>query len=103
MVRAALEQPDCSKLMIVISNWHGFDIDSMFSSEVMRGKLDLIGKLDRYAIVGGPDWIRGFVGPIGMLLKPDIRAFELDQQDKAVAWLEETWAGNEDRPAMLTD
>ncbi|MEL7446362.1 MAG: STAS/SEC14 domain-containing protein, partial [Pseudomonadota bacterium] len=57
MVRARLEDPGCSRLMIVIRRWHGFDIDTMFSSEVMRGKLDLIGKLDRYAIVGGPGWI----------------------------------------------
>nr|MDJ0644261.1 STAS/SEC14 domain-containing protein [Erythrobacter sp.] len=87
MVRARLEDPECSKLMIVITGWHGFDVDAMFSSDVMRGKLDLIGKLDRYAIVGGPDWIRAMVGPIGMLLKPDIRAFDLDERDEALEWL----------------
>lgn len=103
MVRARIEDPDCSKLMIVIRNWHGFDLGSMFSSEVMRGKLDLIGKLDRYAIVGGPDWIRGFVGPINLLLKPDIRAFDLDERDEAVEWLEENAKAEEDRPTMLAD
>ncbi|QUL37216.1 STAS/SEC14 domain-containing protein [Erythrobacter sp. JK5] len=103
MVRARLEDPDCSKLLIVIRSWHGFDLDAMFSSEVVRGKLDLIGKLDRYAIVGGPDWIHGMVGPINLLLKPDIRAFDLDEQDEALAWLEETAAAKQDRPAMLSD
>lgn len=89
MVRAALEDPDCSRLMIVISHWHGFDMGAMFSSEVMGGKLDLIGKLDRYAIVGGPDWIGTMSGVIGMLLKPEIRSFDLDEQDEAVKWLSE--------------
>jgi len=87
MVRARLEEPDCSKLMIVIRNWHGFDIDAMFSRQVMGGKLDLIGKLDRYAIVGGPDWIGGMAGAIGKLLKPEIRAFDLDDRDDALEWL----------------
>ncbi len=103
MVRARLEDPDCSKLMIVISNWHGFDVDAMFSSQVIGGKLDLIGKLDRYAIVGGPGWIHGMVGPIGMLLKPDIRAFDLDDKDEAIEWLEEPAAAAEDRSAILSE
>lgn len=89
MVRARLEDPDCSRLMIVIRHWHGFDFDTVFSSEVLRGKLDLIGKLDRYAIVGGPGWIGAMSGIMGSLLKPDIRAYDLDEQGKAVAWLAE--------------
>ncbi|MEM9500214.1 MAG: STAS/SEC14 domain-containing protein [Pseudomonadota bacterium] len=89
MVRARLEEPDCSRLMIVIRGWHGFDVDAMFSSQVMGGKLDLIGKLDRYAIVGGPDWIGGMASVIGAVLKPEIRAFDLDDLDKAMGWLTE--------------
>lgn len=89
MVRARLEDPDCSRLMIVIKNWHGFDIDAIFSSQVMGGKFDLIGKLDRYAIVGGPDWIGSMAGAVGMLFKPEIRAFDLGEQDEALDWLEE--------------
>ncbi len=103
MVRARLEDPDCSKLMIVISHWHGFDVDAIFSSQVIAGKLDLISKLDRYAIVGGPGWIHGMVGPIGMLLKPDIRAFDLDERDEAIEWLEESVAAAENRSAMLSE
>ncbi len=88
MVRARLEALDCSKLMIIIRNWHGFDIDAMLSSQVMSGKLELIGKLDRYAIVGGPDWIGGMATAIGKLLNPEIRTFDLDEQDEALEWLE---------------
>ncbi len=92
MVRARLEDPSCSRLMIVVRHWHGFDLDTVFSSEVLRGKLDLIGKLERYAIVGGPGWIGGMAGAIGALLKPDIRAFDLEDEDEAVEWLAETQA-----------
>ncbi len=87
MVRARLEAPDCSRLMLIIKGWHGFDVDTMFSSQVMGGKLDLIGKLDRYAIVGGPDWIGGMASVIGALLKPEIRSFDLDEQVEALDWL----------------
>ena len=89
MVRAALEDPDCNRLMIVIRHWHGFDPDAAFSREVMAGKLELMKHLDRYALVGGPEWIRAMVGPISSLLKPDLRGFDLEDQDKAIAWLSE--------------
>ena len=87
MVRAALEAPECSRLMIVIRNWHGFDADAAFSREVMAGKLELMKKLERYAIVGGPAWIRNLAGTFGALVKPDIRSFDEDDEEAALAWL----------------
>jgi hypothetical protein len=38
-------------------------------------------------VVGGPDWLRAMAGAMGALVKPDVRAFEPDEQDKALAWL----------------
>ena len=89
MVRAALEDPECSNLMIVIKNWHGFDPDAAISREVMAGKLELIKNLDRYAIVGGPGWIRNLASTFSVLLKPDIKSFEIEDLDDAVDWLKE--------------
>ena len=87
MVRAALEDPDCSRLMIVIKTWHGFDPDAAISREVMAGKLELMKHLARYAIVGGPGWIRNLASTFSILVKPEIKSFDLDDQDKALAWL----------------
>ncbi|TRD11298.1 STAS/SEC14 domain-containing protein [Erythrobacter insulae] len=88
MLRARFGDSDCSRLMLVIRNWHGFDADTMFSSEVFSGKLELMGKLDRYAIVGGPAWIKSMAGLMDPLIKPKLRCFDLDKQDEAIAWLE---------------
>ena len=59
---------------------------------VMSNKLDMINQIERYAIVGGPDWVGGFSGLMGKMLKPEIRAFDLDDQDDAVRWLSEQTA-----------
>jgi len=87
MARARLVQTECSKLMVVISHWHGFDADAMSSSTVMSGKLDLMNHLDRYAIVGGPSWLRNVASAMGILVTPEIRSFESGQEDEALAWL----------------
>lgn len=89
MVRAALESPDCSRLMIVIKNWHGFDPDTAISREVMAGKIELMKNLDRYAIVGGPAWVRSLASVVSVMVQPDIQSFELEEQDAAIAWLSE--------------
>lgn len=88
-VRARLADPACSRLMVVIRKWHGFDADIMLSSKLMKGKLDLIGEVERYALVGGPAWMRQMAGGIGALIKPQVRTFELDEEAAALAWLRE--------------
>jgi len=87
VVKQRLAQPDCSRLMIVIRNWHGFDADTMLSQRLMGAKLEMIDDLERYAVVGGPDWIRGMANALNPLVKPDVKGFDLEDEDKAVDWL----------------
>ena len=87
MVEARLKDPDCSSLMMVIKSWHGFEAELLFEFGLMRSKMSLIDEIDRYASVGGPDWLRGTAQMMGALIKPEIRAFELEDLDEAVAWL----------------
>jgi len=87
MVEARLNDPACSKLMMVIQSWHGFEAELLFDFGLMRSKMGLINEIDRYAIVGGPDWLGGTAQVMGALIKPKIRAFDLDDQDDAVTWL----------------
>ncbi|QFT76440.1 STAS/SEC14 domain-containing protein [Erythrobacter sp. THAF29] len=88
LARAKLVDPACDKLMIAIKNWHGFDADAMLSPEIMRGKLDLMRKLKRYAIVGGPAWTHRIAEIVGPLVGIEIKTFDEDEEDKAIVWLE---------------
>ncbi len=88
MVRARLEDPENTRLMLVIRNWHGFDLDRLLSGQVLSGKLEIARKLDRYAIVGGPKWVGRYAEFTGAFVKAQIKAFDLNEQDKALAWLE---------------
>ena len=89
MVRKRLEDENCRKLLLVIRRWHGFDLDRLFSREVISGKLDIARKLERYAIVGGPVWVRRYAEFTAVFVKAQIKAFGLDEQEKAIAWLEQ--------------
>ncbi|GAA4047694.1 SpoIIAA family protein [Parerythrobacter jejuensis] len=89
MVRARLENPDCNRLLLIIRNWHGFDVDRLFSKDVLAGKLDIARKLERYAIVGGPRWVRNYAEFTRHFVNAEIKAFEPDEKREAIAWLEE--------------
>lgn len=86
-VRARLTGTECSKLMVVVRKWHGFEADAALSSHVMNAKIDLLKHCDRYAVVGGPDWIRALAGTFGKLVKPEVRTFDLDEEEAALRWL----------------
>jgi hypothetical protein len=89
MVEKRLTDPQCRRLLMVITSWHGFDVQLLFDFGLMRSKMHLIDEIDRYAIVGGPDWLGGTAQMMGALVKPEIRAFDLDERDEAMAWLSE--------------
>ncbi len=89
MVEARLKEPDCSKLMMVIRNWYGFDAKIIFNPSLMSSKFRLIDEIDRYAIVGGPDWVGTIGEVVGKLVNPKIKAFDSDDLSNAVEWLSE--------------
>lgn len=87
LVRARLDVSGARNLMVVVRKWHGFDPDAALSTHVMQGKLELLGRLDRYALVGGPGWLRQLASTFGPLVKPEVRSFDLKEEEAALAWL----------------
>lgn len=84
-----LADPACARLMLVVRQWHGFDADTAFSSAVWQGKVGLIDQIERYALVGGPVWLRQMAAAFGALVKPEVRTFDLADEEAALVWLRE--------------
>lgn len=87
-VRARMQDPSCTRMLLVIRKWHGFDLDRLLSRDVLAGKLEVANTLERYAIVGGPKWVRVYAEFTSHFVKAEIRGFEEDELDQAVTWLE---------------
>lgn len=86
-VREKMADPACRRLMLVIRKWHGFDPDAAFSGKVLQGKLALIDEIERYAVVGGPGWLRQMAEMFGALMKPEVKTFALADEEAALVWL----------------
>ena len=89
---AALEQDRPLRLLGKMKRIGGAELGAFFDRSFLKLKLDILGRLDRYAIVGGPAWLRMWVTALDKLMKADIRHFKAS--DEPLAW---QWLGAEPR------
>lgn len=89
---AALEKDRPLRLLGKMKRIGGAELGAFFDGAFLRMKYDLLGRLDRYAIVGGPAWLRAWVTALDKLTKADIRHFKAS--DEPVAW---QWLGAQPR------
>ena len=56
-------------------------------AEYLRMKLGLLRELDRYAVVGGPDWLVAWIRLMQPLLRMELRHFAENDEDAAWDWI----------------
>lgn len=82
----AVETHGKINLLLRVKDYEGFDLGILADRDTMTSKLGAIGKVGRYAIVGGPCWMRAMAQSMGPLLPLQIRAFDASEEDAARAW-----------------
>jgi hypothetical protein len=85
--RLALEKTGARRMMARIKNWHGFDPSLLASGDIAKSKMEFIKRLDRYAIVGGPEWMDSLAETMSPAVDIDIKGFDLDEESEALEWL----------------
>lgn len=88
-IRAAVGEWTDARLMARIVNYDGFDPPIFADRRYMEMKFELMRKISRYAVVGGPGWLSSVIGLAAPLVKPDVRHFALDDEEGARRWLSE--------------
>jgi hypothetical protein len=89
---AALGEDRPLRLLGKMKHIGGAELGAFFDRGFLKLKHDILGRLDRYAIVGGPGWLRAWVTALDKLTKADIRHFKAS--DEPLAW---QWLGAEPR------
>ncbi len=84
----ALENRDKVRVVGRIRTLGGFQMTGLVSGDYFAMKRGFLEKLDRYAVVGGPAWMRATLNTLAPLFKAEIRHFELDDEASAWAWVE---------------
>ena len=81
------EEPGPVSLLGRVKQIDGIDPTAFFTGHYLQMKLKALEKVDRYALVGGPNWLKGWIEWVDPLVTADIRHFEQDEEELAWAWL----------------
>jgi hypothetical protein len=71
-----------------LNGFGGFDLLALLEDEYIKLKIKSIKKVEKYAIIGAPGWMRNFLELVSPLLSMKVRVF--DQSEEAAAWV---WVG----------
>ena len=84
----ALAGKDQVRVLGRIRRLGGFEPGGLLSSDYFAMKRGFLERMERYALVGGPGWLRTTLNALAPLFKAEIRHFGEDEE--AAAW---TWIG----------
>lgn len=79
---------DKVRLLNRMKYFAGFDPSILMQSSLISMKLSAMNKLERYAIVGAPNWMGKIIGVINPIFADiDMQTFSADQEEAAWVWL----------------
>ncbi|MDQ8755140.1 STAS/SEC14 domain-containing protein [Sphingosinicella sp. LHD-64] len=83
----AIEGKDKVSFLGRLRNLGGFQFGGLLTGDYFALKREALQRLERYAVVGGPPWIRTMLNTLSPLFKAEIRHFEPEEEEAAWAWL----------------
>lgn len=86
-LQRAYESEQKIDLIVVWKGYHGFDPSILVDRSVISMKLSSLSHIRRYAVVGGPGWMKNMAEMVLSALPIDIRFFDSDDEDAAWVWL----------------
>lgn len=75
------------RLLARVKRIEGAELGALFGHKPLQMKIGMLQRVERYAVVGGPDWLCAWVAAVDPLIPVDLRHFAADEEDKAWVWL----------------
>lgn len=85
LLQGAYEEHDKIDLLLLITRYEGFDWGAAFDQSTIRGKTQALRHIRKYAVVGGPAWMRIVLGIFGPLTP--VQTHHFDAEEAAWEWI----------------
>lgn len=86
-MKDAFDRPDKINVLLHIKDWQGFDLSAVVDDDLAKMKYKAISKVDRYAVIGAPAWMRNLLELIDPLFSVNIKIFEPGEEEAAWDWV----------------
>lgn len=87
LLEAAYEHHEKVDLLVRIRDYEGFDWSAVFDEATIRGKARALRRIRKYAVIGGPAWMRPVMAVFGPLTSIKTRHFSAGREAEAWAWV----------------
>ena len=74
-------------LLVLIHDYEGFDWSAAFTETTMVGKTHALKHIRKYAVVGGPGWMRGVINFSKPFFSIEMKHFEPEHVAAAWEWI----------------
>lgn len=82
-----LERDGKFNVLARIKDLGGFDLMALFDDDLIKMKYSALGKVEKYAVVGGKPWLRNLVELMAPLFATQVRVFDPDEEAAAWEWV----------------
>lgn len=86
-LKTKFDQHEKVNVLVRMKNFNGFDLSALLNDELYRVKYQSLSKVERYAVVGAPTWMRNFLELIDPAFKIKIQVFEPEDEEAAWEWV----------------
>jgi hypothetical protein len=83
----AVEGLDRVRVLGRIRRLDGFEASGLLSGDFFAMKRSFLERMERYAIVGGPSWLKATLNSLGPLFRVEIRHFAAEEEAEAWSWI----------------
>jgi hypothetical protein len=86
-LKAAFERHEKINVLVRMKKWGGYDLSALFNDDLVKMKYKALSKVDKYAVVGAPAWMRNFLELNDPLFSINTRVFEESEEADAWEWV----------------
>jgi len=86
-LKSKFEQHEKINILVRMKNFKGYDLAALLNDELYRVKYQSLSKVERYAVIGAPTWMRNFLELIDPAFKVKIQVFDADEEEAAWEWV----------------
>jgi hypothetical protein len=86
-LKSKFDQKEKINILARMKNFDGFDLIALLNDDLYRVKYQSLSKVEKYAVVGAPTWMRNFLELIDPAFKLKIRVFDMEHENDAWEWV----------------
>lgn len=86
-LKTIFERSENANILARMKNFGGFELGALLNDDLYRVKFQALSKVEKYAVVGAPAWMRNFLELIDPAFKMKVRVFDIEQENEAWEWV----------------